>query len=310
MKTFIGKLAAAHNTLHGKKSIYLVPAKALAEEKFLAFKGFNGDFGLDIVISTRNRKEYDEAIFNGDFDIAIIVFKKFFQLLNSAEAVISKISLVVVDELPLIANVNRGMYLELLLTKLKLIRSDIQIIGLSAVIGNSRILPEWLSADLLLEHRRPAELRMGYVSEGIYHYQTFNGSEQGTEEFIPGLNAGDIGEIMVAVAGYFAESEEQSLFFLPDKDSTRPIYHQNDSTIKGHVFCSFLALMLMKELQIRIQVKGWKLEWEDIKRDLEALYEVELEDAGQIYFLRTDLVGICGKVFQAAGVAIPPTLRD
>ena len=136
---------------------------------------------MDIVISTRDRKEYDDALFNGDFDIAIIVFEKFFQLLNSAEAVISKISLVVVDELQLIADVNRGVNLELLLTKLKLIGSDIQIIGLSAVIGNSRILPEWLSADLLLEHRRPVELRMGYLSEGIYHYQTFNGGEGGME---------------------------------------------------------------------------------------------------------------------------------
>ena len=92
--------------------------------------------------------------------------------------------------------------------------------------------------------------------------------------------------------------------------ATRPVYHQNDATIKGHVFCSFLALMLMKELQLRIKGKGWKLEWDDIRRDLEALYEVEIEDGGQIYFLRTDLVGICGKVFQAAGVAIPPTVRE
>ena len=92
--------------------------------------------------------------------------------------------------------------------------------------------------------------------------------------------------------------------------NTRPIYHQNDDSIKGHVFCSFLALMLMKELQLRILNKGWKLEWGDIKRDLEALCEVELEDAGQTYYLRTDLAGICGKVFQAAGVAIPPTVKN
>jgi len=92
--------------------------------------------------------------------------------------------------------------------------------------------------------------------------------------------------------------------------NTRPIYHQNDDSIKGHVFCSFLALMLMKELQLRILNKGWKLEWGDIKRDLEALCEVELEEAGQTYYLRTDLAGICGKVFQAAGVAIPPTVKN
>jgi len=90
---------------------------------------------------------------------------------------------------------------------------------------------------------------------------------------------------------------------------TRPIYHQNDAAIMGHVFCSFLALMLLKEMQLRIHTKGWKLEWNDIKRDLEALVEIELEDAGEIFNLRTNLQGICGKVFQAAGVAIPPSVR-
>jgi len=80
-----------------------------------------------------------------------------------------------------------------------------------------------LKADFLVDHSRPMELRMGYISEGIYHYRTFNGGEQGNEEFIPGLKAGDNREIMVAVAGYLAESDEQSLVFLPDKDSTRRI---------------------------------------------------------------------------------------
>ena len=68
--------------------------------------------------------------------------------------------------------------------------------------------------------------------------------------------------------------------------------------------------MLLKELQLRLRSKGWKLEWDDIRRDLEALFEVEIEDSGQIYYLRTDLVGVCGKVFQAAGVAVPPTVRN
>ena len=90
---------------------------------------------------------------------------------------------------------------------------------------------------------------------------------------------------------------------------TRPLYHRCEDTIKGHVFCSFLALMLLKELQSRLQAKGSKLEWNDIKRDLEALMEIEIEEAGQIYYLRTNLLGVCGKVFQAAGVAIPPSVR-
>ena len=90
---------------------------------------------------------------------------------------------------------------------------------------------------------------------------------------------------------------------------TRPIYHRCDDTIRGHVFCSFLALMLRKELQTRLEARGQKLEWEDIRRDLRALSEVEVEVEGKKMYLRTDLSGVCHKVFQAAGVAVPKTVR-
>ena len=90
---------------------------------------------------------------------------------------------------------------------------------------------------------------------------------------------------------------------------TRPIYHKCDDTIRGHVFCSFLALMLMKELLSRLEAAGKTLEWEDIKRDLTALREVEIVMDKDRYFLRTELRGCCFDVLQAAGVAVPATLR-
>jgi transposase len=90
---------------------------------------------------------------------------------------------------------------------------------------------------------------------------------------------------------------------------TRPIYHKCDDTIRGHVFCSFLALMLRKELEVRLEARGEKLEWEDIKRDLRALREVDVEMEGKTMYLRTDLSGVCHKVFQAVGVAVPKMVR-
>jgi len=90
---------------------------------------------------------------------------------------------------------------------------------------------------------------------------------------------------------------------------TRPIYHKCDDTIRGHVFCSFLALMLMKELLSRLEAAGKSFEWEDIKRDLTALREVEIDMDGDRYHLRTELRGCCFEVLKAAGIAIPPTLR-
>ena len=90
---------------------------------------------------------------------------------------------------------------------------------------------------------------------------------------------------------------------------TRPIFHKCDETIRGHVFCSFLALLLRKELEDRLDRKPWKLEWADIIRDVDNLMEMEVSIGGKGYVFRSQTSGVAGKVFQACGVAMPPTLR-
>ena len=91
---------------------------------------------------------------------------------------------------------------------------------------------------------------------------------------------------------------------------TRPVYHHRDENIRGHVFCSFLALVLRKELQRRLEQAGHSFEWAHIKQDLKSLQEVAIEDKGKSLAMRTECIGTCSKVFQAAGVAIPPTIRE
>jgi transposase len=91
---------------------------------------------------------------------------------------------------------------------------------------------------------------------------------------------------------------------------TRPIYHQRDATIRGHVFCSFLALLLRYELQQRLAARGQAPEWADVLADLERLQYVEVEQDGKRFRLRTQLQGTCSQVFRAVGVAIPPTMQQ
>jgi hypothetical protein len=91
--------------------------------------------------------------------------------------------------------------------------------------------------------------------------------------------------------------------------ATRPIYHKCDETIRGHVFCSFLALMLLKELQIRMEARGWPLEWDYLRRDLDALQAVLLEVEDRPFVIRTRGQGYAGRAIQAAGVALGPTVR-
>jgi Transposase DDE domain len=91
---------------------------------------------------------------------------------------------------------------------------------------------------------------------------------------------------------------------------TRPIYHQRDATIRGHVFCSFLALLLRYELQARLAARGPVPEWADVLADLERLQYVEVEQQGKRFRLRAQLQGTCGRVFRAVGVAVPPTVEQ
>ena len=91
---------------------------------------------------------------------------------------------------------------------------------------------------------------------------------------------------------------------------TRPVYHQNDANIAGHVFCSFLALVLRKELDQRLVANDHHFEWADIRQDLKALKQVEIEENGTRFAVRSECKGVCGKIFQSVRVALPPTIRQ
>ena len=91
---------------------------------------------------------------------------------------------------------------------------------------------------------------------------------------------------------------------------TRPIYHQTDEAIRGHVFCSFLALVLRKALEDRLAAARVKPEWGALLRDLDRLQEIETEQEGKHFILRTPVTGDVGRVFQALAIALPPNIRE
>jgi hypothetical protein len=81
---------------------------------------------------------------------------------------------------------------------------------------------------------------------------------------------------------------------------TRPIFHKCDETIRGHVFCSFLALLLRKELEDRLARKEWKLEWADVIRDLDNIIEMEIAISGKGYVFRGQAPGVRARSFKLA----------
>jgi hypothetical protein len=90
---------------------------------------------------------------------------------------------------------------------------------------------------------------------------------------------------------------------------TRPIHHSSDAAIRGHVFCSFLALVLQKELYERCQTAGFTPEWDDMLRDLDRLQQAEVTQGGKTWKVRTDAGATASALLRACGIAIPPRIQ-
>ena len=91
---------------------------------------------------------------------------------------------------------------------------------------------------------------------------------------------------------------------------TRPIFHSSDAAIRGHVFCSFLALVLAKELQDRCGKAGFRPEWDRLLRDLDRLQTGVIEKDNTRIAVRTPVTGDVGPAFRAVGVALPPNIAE
>jgi len=218
-KTFVGEMAAVKAARENTKVFYLVPQKALAEEKFQEFRQRYGKLGIKVVVSSRDHREYDEDIERRDFQIAVVVFEKMQALLVSRPQLMEVVGLVVVDELQVITDEVRGPTLELLLTKLRIARSRPRLLGLSAVLGKAQTLADWLGAKLLVETRRPVELRKGVLCRGTFNYLEHNSAAQGTEAFAD-YGSEKRHDLVLGVAEELARRGEQVLVFLPDRVST------------------------------------------------------------------------------------------
>lgn len=170
-KTLIGEIALINHLLDedkkptGRKGIFIVPLKALASEKYEDFKNKYEKFGLRVALSIG---DYDEDEDLSNYHLIITTAEKLDSLWRHKIDWLDDISIVVVDEIHLINDDTRGGTLEILLTKLK--NLDVQIIGLSATIGNPHELANWLNAELLLDDWRPIELKKGIYKNGEIEY--------------------------------------------------------------------------------------------------------------------------------------------
>jgi hypothetical protein len=91
---------------------------------------------------------------------------------------------------------------------------------------------------------------------------------------------------------------------------TRPIYYRCNETIRGHVFCSFLALLLKIGLERPMKFAGLKCESAQVIRGFAALQQVEVAFQDKRFVLRSQLTNEASAALRATGVSAPPTLRE
>ena len=222
-KTLVGEIVSVHYAMAKKRALYLVPMKALAEEKYHHFTEMYGEPGVKTIISTHDRKEYDQELERKDFHIAVVVFEKLNALLVKSPNLLEGIGLVVIDELQMMGDESRGAGLELLLTKILVSPFKPQLLALSAVLGEAEDLARWLKAELLIHTRRPVELRKGILSGNVFSYLEHNSGIEGEEEWpLPEGNKEEL--ISLQAAKHLAEThDEQSIIFLADKLGTETV---------------------------------------------------------------------------------------
>ena len=154
-KTLVAEMAMHHQVGRGGKCLYIVPLRALASEKFEEFSGK----GLRVGIATGDFDRRDEYL--GRNDIIVATSEKVDSLLRNRTPWLAEVTLLVIDEVHLIDDPSRGATLEMVIAKLRHKNPAIQIIALSATIGNPGDLAGWLGAELVESDWRPVDLREG-----------------------------------------------------------------------------------------------------------------------------------------------------
>jgi helicase len=188
-KTFVGEIAAARAISEGRKAVFLLPYKALANEKFDQFtRSFGEKCGMRVIRCTGDFQDQTSAFFQGKFDLALLTYEMFLNLSLGKPYALTQIGLVVVDEAQFISDPNRGIVVELLLTHLLSHAGkevSPQLLTLSAVVGGLNNFPEWLKSKPLIRTDRPVPLAEGVLDEtGLFRFKAPDG-EVKSEQLIP-----------------------------------------------------------------------------------------------------------------------------
>jgi len=187
-KTMLGELAAVRNAIERRRTLFLMPLKALVSDKLRHFERLYGPFGIRTIEATGETDDIRPLV-RGRYDIALLTYEKFTAIALTSPHVLDQVGTIVIDEVQMIADHSRGANLEFILTVLRMRRSEgvePQLVALSAVIGETNGLERWLGARLLRRADRPVPLDEGILcSDGGFRYlDGDHGQERSSAHFV------------------------------------------------------------------------------------------------------------------------------
>ena len=168
-KTLVAIIATLKHIEHGGKIVYLSPLRALASEKYFDFKKLekitkSDGSSIKVSISTGDYESNSDHL--KDSDIIILTNEKFDSLRRHGIKWLSKISLLVIDEIHLLGDSYRGPTLEMIIANMMISEHKPQLIGLSATINNVDEISDWLNAKSVISNWRPVDLYEGVWCSG------------------------------------------------------------------------------------------------------------------------------------------------
>ena len=162
-KSLVAYLALVRAARAGRRGLYMVPLRALAREKAEELQAFES-LGISIGLSIGDydlRPDQLEKI-----DILVATSEKVDSLLRRGSPWLERLGVVIADEVHLLRDPDRGPTLEITITRLRRSYPDLQVVALSATVGNSAALSEWLRAELVESDFRPVPLKQGVYTGG------------------------------------------------------------------------------------------------------------------------------------------------
>ena len=259
-KSLIAYLGIIQNLLVnniGSKAVYIVPLKALAAEKFSELTELGKSLNLKVGLSLGDREGENTDI--NKSDIIVCTSEKFDSLMRNKPELMQGLSVIIADEVHLIHDSSRGPTMEVNLTRFLHSKKQVQIIALSATIGNSEVLAKWLNAKLITSNWRPVTLEQSTLANiDLEPRIRISSSKKDNEKLPPPrtLN-GPASQPMIAALEDSLEQNIQSLIFVSTRRSAQSLARKlSERIIKKWTREKNEQIVKMKDLQKDIKSVG------------------------------------------------------